>query len=226
MGWPTFLSLHQLYKRNFIKKWIDTHHWVNIEPFLDHLLINVIYGPGTPEKLRSVVEQLKLFESPLDLVSHIDLDHHLPTDIFVDQLTQRSRVPTVVKPPTVFLQNRWGYRNFAYNISRNLTSIGTDVKIFDEIREEDWIRNKACLVYSYGAICSVIQNHYDTKESSNSSDNDTKLKLCSQYLSYLLEMISKDSFEVAGNAECLTERDRIEFSKYNLVKLLIDRILE
>ena len=226
MGWPRFLSLNQLYERKFIKKWIETHHWVNIEAFLDHLLVNVIYGPGTFEKLRHIIDQLKLFQSPLDLVSHLDLEHHLPTDIFVDQLTQRSRVPTVVKSPTIFLQNRLGYSHFTYNIYQNLTSLDPDVRIFDEINDDDRIRNRACLLYSYGALCSIIQNHYDSKECSNHTDNETKLKICSQYLTHLLEMISKDSFEIAGNAEFLTERDRIEFSKFNLVKLLIDRILE
>ena len=226
MAWPKFLSLKELYERKFIKKWVDTHHWINIEAFLDHFLINVIYGAGTTEKLRHIVNQLELFESPLDLVSHLDLDHKLPTDIFVDQLTQRSRVPTVVKPPKIFLQNRWGYSNFTYNIYQNLAPLDPDATIFDEKNNEDRIRNRACLLYSYGALYCIIQDHYDSKESSNHSNNDTKLKLCSRYLSHLLEMISKDSFEIAGNAEFLTERDRIEFSKFNLVKLLIDRIFE
>ena len=172
------------------------------------------------------MEDLPLFYSAFELVSHIDLCHgHLPTDIFEDQLVQRSQVPTVVKSPKLSLQSRWGYQYLTYNIYQNISSVRTDISIFGEAEGDARVRNRAFLIYSYGALCSLIQDHYDSSSSDLTGEN-VKLKACSQYLTYLLQMISGDAFEVAGNAECLTEDDRIEFSKYNMLKLLIDRILE
>ena len=221
-----FMTLHELYERKFIKKWINNIHWENIECFLDHFLINVIYGVGTSHKLEKIVEELSLFNSAFELVSHMNLCHgHLPTDIFEDQLAQRSNVPTVVKSPKLSLENRWGYKYLTYNIYQNISCVGTDISIFGEPEGDGRVRNRAFLIYSYGALCSLIQDHYDSSSSDLTGEN-LKLKACSQYLSYLLKMISGDTFEVAGNAECLTENDRIEFSKYNMLKLLIDRTLE
>ena len=225
-GSVKFLTLHELYQRKFIKKWIENKHWENIESFLDHFLINVLYGVGTTQKLKNILSELILFNSPFELISHINLNHdHLPTDIFEDQLAQRSQIPTVVKSPNINLKSRLGYRSLTYNIYRNISTVATWVSIFGETAGDSRIRNRAFLIYSYGALASLIQDHYDSSIS-NSTDENLKLNACRQYLSYLLTMISGDAFEVAGNAECLTEDDRIEFSKYNLLKLLIERIME
>ena len=218
-----FVELHDLFDRNFIRKWIETKYWSDFDAFLTHLLVKMIGDPETLECLRNKLQTLDFFNSPFNLLCHMTSAHqHLPVDIFIDQLLQKTMVPTAVKPPNLYLKSQKGFDRFLNNLYLDIIFVDAKKPIFGEQSDEDRERNRAYLVYCYGALTLQIQDHFET-ESTNSQD---KFQAIKKYLTNLLLMISKDDFEVAGNGECLTENDRIEFCKFHLLNLMIDFLLK
>ena len=182
-------------------------------------MIKVVYGVHTNRKLTEMIDKLDLFETPFHLVSHIDGKHRfLPLQILEDQLKQLSNLSMAVKPPIKCLESYKEYKYFTYNLYKDLTSKEDD---FNEYADDETMRNHGFLIYCYGGISIQLDNHIKHDLLYPDAAIDRKFKAVEEYLSNLLLMVSKDEFEVCGNGECLTEYDRIEFAKFQLIRLII-----
>ena len=211
--------MSDLFDRTFIQRWIGSKNWLKYDAFVTHLLVKVVSGPENFIHLKNIFEEIELFNSSFDLVSHMSASHtNLPIDMFIDQLYQKTCVPTVVKPPSLNLQNQKTYSHFVHNIYRDLSAADIKGPIFGEKTLEDRERNQAYLVYCYGALALQIQSHFESPQPMGSTN---KFQVIGQYLTNLLLMISNDEFEVAGNGECLTESDRKEFCKFHLINMIV-----
>ena len=189
-------------------------------------MVEVMYGVDTTAKLIHLADELDLFGSPLALVSHIKSAHSfLPVEVFTDQLKSHSNIPMTVKPTPLWLENPKEYKLFTYNLYKDLIKMGNE-SIFGEVDEEERIRNHAFLVYCFGAICLQLDNHMSNNYQYPTLENGRKFKALEEYLTNFILMISKDEMEVCGNGESLTEVDRIEFAKYQLIRLLIGQLIQ
>ena len=83
-------------------------------------------------------------------------------------------VPTVVKPLNLNLKTQKSFDRFLSNIYQDILCADATKPIFGEQTDEDRERNRAYLVYCYGALTLQIQDHFET-ESVNSQDKAIRM---------------------------------------------------
>ena len=189
------------------------------EVLKDQLLI-VLEKNDSHHFSESLLKNEYFFTSPLELVSHIKQQHsHLPVDIFVDILSQKTNIPTVVKSPRQFLnEGIFGVNNLNYNVYRDLTAFQPlDYAFTTDPYCPQKGRNQVFLIYAYVTLALQLQDHIDQPKPRKFS----KMKTLYAYLESFLFVLQHDFFEIAKNDECLTESDRIAFGKMNILKIII-----
>lgn len=176
------------------------------------------------ESFKVMLKTEFFFNSPMELISHINTDHcHLPIDIFTDILSQKTKIPTVIKSLRQYFKDGiFGANNLFYNVYRDLTAFQPlDYAFTTDPYCPQKPRNQVFLIYAYVTLALQLQDHNDQPKPRTFS----KMKTLYSYLDNFLYVIHQDVFEVAVNNECMTESDRIAFGKMNILKLIVGNMI-